>query len=133
MDPSLLSTKLFIPKSRQDLVPRPRLFEKLNTGHDKKLTLISAPAGFGKSTLLASWVHQFDRNIAWVSLDENDNNPARFLTYLITAIRRSVGSVTVFGKSSIALLQSPHPPPIVEVMASLINEITSFTGKIALF
>ena len=132
MDPSLLSTKLFIPKSRQDLVPRPQLLEKLNTGHNKKLTLISAPAGFGKSTLLGSWVHQSDRNIAWVSLDENDNSPTRFLTYLITAISRSVGSDTVFGKSSIALLQSPHPPSIVEVMGSLINEITSFAGKISL-
>ena len=96
MDSSLLSTKLFIPKSRKNLVPRPRLFEKINIGQDKKITLISAPAGFGKSTLLSNWVRQSEEDIVWVSLDESDNGPTRFLTYFIAALNQSDGTKTDF-------------------------------------
>ena len=132
MDPSLLSTKLFIPKSQKDLVPRPRLFEKLNKGQDKKLTLISAPAGFGKSTLLSNWVRQSEEDIVWVSLDESDNDPTMFLTYLIAALNQSDAIETAIGKGSLSLLQSPQSPPVVDIMTSLINEITSLLGKITL-
>ena len=132
MDAPILSTKLFIPIPRQDLVPRPRLLEKLNTGHDKKLTLISAPAGFGKSTLLSNWVHQSEEDIVWVSLDESDNDPARFLTYFIAAINQSDATETAIGKGSLSLLQSSQSLPVVDVMTSLINEIALLPGKITL-
>jgi len=86
MDAPSLSTKLFIPKPRQDLISRPRLFEKLNGGLDRKLTLISAPAGFGKSTLISDWIHQTKEDIVWLSLDENDNNQARLLKNLLVEV-----------------------------------------------
>lgn len=76
----LLRTKLYIPPARPSLVPRPRLTERLNEGMTRKLTLISAPAGFGKTTLLSEWP------LAWVSLDEGDNDPARFWGYFIAAL-----------------------------------------------
>ena len=74
----LLSTKLFIPRVRKNLVARPRLVERLNTGLEKKLTLIAAPAGFGKTTLLSEWILQSPRCVTWFSLDEADNDSTRF-------------------------------------------------------
>jgi len=132
LDSSLLSTKLFIPKSRKNLVPRPRLFEKINIGQDKKITLISAPAGFGKSTLLSNWVRQSEEDIVWVSLDETDNGPTRFLTYFIAALNQSDGTKTDFGRGLLSILRSPQPPPVADIMTSLINEISSLPGKITL-
>ncbi len=76
----LLKTKLFLPPVRPNWVSRPRLIERLNEGMKRKLTLISAPAGFGKTTLLSEWVNQGNRCAVWVSLDESDNDAARFLT-----------------------------------------------------
>jgi LuxR family maltose regulon positive regulatory protein len=91
----ILVTKLFIPAARPELVHRPRLIEQLNSGLHRKLTLISAPAGFGKTTLVSEWLdslrwdnqqeEQVKTWIAWLSLDEGDNDPARFLTYFIAA------------------------------------------------
>lgn len=90
----LLATKLFIPTTRPKLVSRPRLIKQLNLGLHSKLTLISAPAGFGKTTLLSKWL-QIEREdasspfyLTWLSLDEGDNDPVRFLTYLISALNR---------------------------------------------
>lgn len=88
----LLTTKLYIPHTRPKIVFRPRLIEQLNAGLHGKLTLISAPAGFGKTTLISEWVQAMDRAtppiaIAWLSLDENDNDPIRFLIYSIAALR----------------------------------------------
>lgn len=82
----LLKTKLFIPPLRVDRVARPRLFELLDAGSQRSLTLISAPAGFGKTTLLASWAAHTDLPVAWFSIDEGDNDPVRFVAYLITAL-----------------------------------------------
>ena len=79
----ILSTKLFIPATRPELVSRPRLIERLNEGLRKKLTLISAPAGFGKTTLVSSWAAVCNRPMAWLSLNEMDNDPINFLIYLI--------------------------------------------------
>ena len=87
MSPELLSTKLFTPPVRKNLVPRPRLIERLNEGLEGKLTLISAPAGFGKTTLVSEWLAGCERPVAWLSLDEGDNDPARFLTYLVAALQ----------------------------------------------
>jgi len=118
----LLRTKLYIPPARLDLVPRPRLTERLNEGMTRKLTLISAPAGFGKTTLLSEWVGGSEWPVAWVSLDEGDNDPARFLAYFIAALDTLQAGV---GENALALLHSPQPPPIESVLTSLINAITT--------
>ncbi len=86
----LLETKLYIPKWRPGLVPRPRLIERLDQVTEHKLTLVSAPAGFGKTTLLAEWLAAApagERPAAWVSLDQSDNDPALFWAYFITALQ----------------------------------------------
>src|SRR5512136_2399201 len=88
----LLTTKLYIPPIRPELVPRPRLIEHLNTGLSRKLTLISAPPGFGKTTLVSEWISNLKSQIsnlrvAWLSLDESDNDPARFLAYVVSAVQ----------------------------------------------
>ena len=93
MTTPLLTTKLYIPPVRSELVPRPRLIERLNAGLDRKLTLVSAPAGFGKTTLLSEWASRRVSEsadgwaVAWLSLDEGDNDPTRFLVYLAAALR----------------------------------------------
>ena len=89
----ILATKLYIPPLRKNVVSRPRLIERLNEGlcrdqgFGPQLTLISAPAGFGKTTLVSAWAAGCDRRIAWLSLEEGDSDPARFLTYLVAALR----------------------------------------------
>ena len=84
---SILATKLYRPRLRPNVVSRPRLLKRLNEGLYHKLTLISASAGFGKTTLISEWVAGSDRQVAWLSLDEGDNDPARFLAYLVAAVR----------------------------------------------
>jgi LuxR family transcriptional regulator, maltose regulon positive regulatory protein len=127
----LLETKLYTPKWRSALVPRPRLIERLNQGAERKLTLVSAPAGFGKTTLLAEWVGGTapgKRPAAWVSLDQSDNDPAPFWAYFITALRTVLSEV---GESTLSLLHSPHPPPIEWVLTALINEINAVEDDFA--
>ena len=92
MSTPLLKTKLYIPPVRPELVPRPRLIERLNAGLHRKLTLVSAPAGFGKTTLVSEWIQAMGGATppiaaAWLSLDEDDNDPTRFLSYSIAALR----------------------------------------------
>jgi LuxR family maltose regulon positive regulatory protein len=116
----LLSTKLFIPKPRPDLVSRPRLIEQLNDGLRRKLTLISAPAGFGKTTLVSEWVANCGRPVAWLSLDKEDSDPRRFLDYLVAALQRAVD----VGKDTTGMLQTPQPP-IEPVLTALLNEIAA--------
>ena len=86
MPASILATKLYIPPPRAKTVPRSRLIERLNEGLTGKLTLISAPAGFGKTTLISEWVHGCRLPVAWLSLDEGDSDPVRFIAYLISRI-----------------------------------------------
>ena len=106
MPAPILATKLYIPPPRPNVVPAPRLIERLNEGlaAGRKLTLISASAGFGKTTLVSEWIARCGkRPVAWLSLDEGDNDPARFLTYLVAALqtiatedwRRSVGCAPI--------------------------------------
>jgi LuxR family maltose regulon positive regulatory protein len=120
MDMPLLETKLFIPPSRPDLVSRPHLIGRLSEGRHRKLTLISAPAGFGKTTLVSDWLRQIDLSAAWLSLDEGDNDLTRFLTYLISALGTVQGEIQVDVQM---LLQAPQPPPLETTMTMLINRL----------
>jgi LuxR family maltose regulon positive regulatory protein len=135
----LLATKLFIPPTRPNIVPRPRLIDQLNAYAYPgcKLILISAPAGFGKTTLVGEWVQVLSKAvppiaIAWLSLDEGDNDPARFLAYFIAALNQAQGVEASIGKGSLSMLQSPQPPPTEAVLTPLINEIAAIPDRIIL-
>lgn len=123
MQSPILATKLYIPPPRTKIVLRPRLIERLNEGSaaGRKLTLISAPAGFGKTTLVSEWVAGCKRPVAWLSLDEGDNDPARFLTYLVTALQTIAPNI---GAGVLGVLRSPQPPSIESILTTLLNEIT---------
>jgi LuxR family maltose regulon positive regulatory protein len=122
MPAPILATKLYIPPHRLKVVLRPRLIERLNEGMHCKLTLISASAGFGKTTLVSEWVAGSERPVAWLSLDEGDSDPTRFLTYLVAALQTIAADI---GKGVLAILQSPQPPPIESILIALLNEITT--------
>src|SRR4030066_1327962 len=117
MPAPLLFTKLYIPPPRSKIVLRPRLIERLNEGLQRKLTLISASAGFGKTTLVSEWVAVCERpepkvRVAWLSLDEGDNDPTRFLTYFIAALQTIAARQSPagnIGAGVLAILQSPQP------------------------
>ncbi len=123
MSVPILVTKLYIPSTRPDLVARPCLIDRLNAGLRGKLTLVSAPAGFGKTSLLSAWIEQTKRPVAWVSLDEDDNDAARFLVYVIAALQTIDAEI---GASVLAGLQSPQPPPPLSVLPYLISDIASY-------
>src|ERR671932_131737 len=108
MSTPLLATKLYLLPPRPNNVRRPRLIEGLNEGLHRKLTFISAPAGFGKTTLVSAWVAGCGRPAAWLSLDEGDNDPARFLTYLVAALQTIAAHI---GAGVVEALHSPQPPP----------------------
>lgn len=124
----LLSTKLYIPRPWPSLVSRQRLTERMNAGLDKKLTLVSAPAGFGKTTLLSEWIPDSPRCVTWLSLDEGDNDPTRFWTYMLASLRQIDPGL---GQGALALLQSPQAPPITAILTALINDIAAFPDKFA--
>ncbi|MCG3207616.1 MAG: HTH-type transcriptional regulator MalT [Anaerolineae bacterium] len=128
---SLLNTKLFIPQARhlQDVLPRPRLIEQLKNGVSRRLTLISAPAGFGKTTLLAQWIPHSERCVCWLSLDEADNDLTRFLTYVIAALNLLQAD---FGQPLLQALQSPQPPAVESLMTALVNEIVQTLDEFVL-
>jgi LuxR family maltose regulon positive regulatory protein len=125
----LLTTKFYIPPLRAGLVPRPRLIERMTAGFNGKLTLISAPAGYGKTTLLSSWIARVDRPAAWLSLDEDDNDIARFLDYLIAAFQTIMPE---FGGTIPTLQSRSGPPPVNILLASLINEVSNIPKDILL-
>jgi LuxR family maltose regulon positive regulatory protein len=141
-------------------VPRPRLIERLNAGLHRKLTLVSAPAGFGKTTLLSEWIGNWESGIgnlgnqaasqplhpnpqslisnlkfAWLSLDEGDNDPTRFLAYFVAALQtiearqESAGNI---GKGALSALESPQPPPTEAILTALLNEIAALPDRIVL-
>jgi len=124
----LLATKLFAPTPRPDLIPRQRLFDKINSGFSGKMTLVSAPAGFGKSTLISAWAQRIQSNqqVAWLSLDEADNDLKRFLSYLIAAIQSFEGE---FGQGAMAALGSQGAVNLEALLTTLINEIAGFSQK----
>jgi LuxR family maltose regulon positive regulatory protein len=115
---SVLATKLFIPRARQALVPRTRLMERLNASLQYKLTLVSAPAGFGKTTLLAAWARELRQPVAWLALDEADNDPTRFARYLVAALQQIDPAIgrDVLGASA---------PRIDMLIDALINDLAA--------
>ena len=136
----ILMTKLYIPPTRPELVPRPRLIERLNEGLHHKLTLISAPAGFGKTTLIADWGLRIAESttpqsairnpkLCWLSLDEGDNDPARFLTYFVAALQQINPEI---GQTAQGLLQAPQLPRPETLLTMLINEIATLPGDFVL-
>ncbi|WP_169083371.1 LuxR C-terminal-related transcriptional regulator [Paenibacillus sp. PL91] len=122
MSTPIISTKLYIPPPRPNAVFRPRLFERLNEGLSRRLTLISASAGYGKTTLVSEWLVGCERPFAWLSLDEGDNDPIRFLSYLIAALQKIAANI---GESVFGMLHSPHGPPIESILTTLINQLTA--------
>lgn len=119
-----LTTKLYLPPARQTLVDRPVLLDQLNEGLRGRLTLVSAPAGFGKTSLVAAWRKQCETPLAWVSLDEEDNDPLRFLDYLIGALQMVDSDL---GDESADLLRkSSTTPPVKVVLTSVLNEINAY-------
>ena len=135
MPAALLETKLYVPRSRRGLVLRPRLSERLDRGAASKLMLVSAPAGFGKTTLLAEWLAAGpaapadERLAAWLSLDRGDNDPASFWAYVIAALRTVASGI---GESALALLRAPQPPPVEAVLTVLLNDMAAVAGDIVL-
>ena len=135
----LLATKLNTPKKRPSLIPRPKLIAKLNSGLSGRLTLVSAPAGFGKTTLVSHWLEQLGENkgntdqktrFSWLSLDEDDNDLVRFLTYFIAALNQGMNIETDIGQGALSMLQSPQPPPVNTVLIPLINNLAAIPEKI---
>lgn len=116
---TLLQTKLFIPPTRASIVPRPHLIEQLNNSLSGRLTLISAPAGFGKTTLVTDWLSQRDHPVAWVSLGEDDSEPQQFFSYMAAAIQPFPDSQN----SLVNLLQSPQPLSGKALAAALVNDL----------
>ncbi len=163
MSTPLLTTKLFIPPVRKELVPRPRLTQRLDAGRRAatRLTLVSAPAGYGKTTLVAGWLPSLadeqgsrgageqggrgatpflprslspllpfsSAQTAWLSLDEGDNDPARFTAYLLAALQTIDPAI---GQAAQALLQMPQPPPPEAFLTSLINDIAATSAPLVL-
>ncbi|HZZ98027.1 MAG TPA: LuxR C-terminal-related transcriptional regulator [Jatrophihabitantaceae bacterium] len=123
---ALLETKLHVPRRRRGLISRPRLDERLSRGAESTLTVLSAPAGFGKTTVLADWLAATaaQRPVAWVSLDRRDNDPAVFWSYVVAALNKAIG----VGAS---LLQAPQPA-IDTVLASLLNDLDAVAGEVVL-
>lgn len=122
MATSLLTTKLHTPVPQPNLVPRPRLLQRLNQGLHlgQRLTLVSAPAGFGKTTLITEWLQQLERPHAWLSLDEEDNDPIRFLTYFVAALQQVDARI---GQAVHSLLGTPQLPSADVLMTMLINDV----------
>lgn len=131
----MLETKFYLPRSRPGAVPRPRLVDVLDRGTSATLTLVSAPAGFGKTTLLAQWLERRthgDRggpSVAVLSLDAGDNEPRTYWSYLVTALRMVAPQV---GVEELALLQTADPPPIHRLLTTLLNELGALPADVVL-
>jgi len=128
-DVPLLQTKLYIPPPRPNLVPRPRLIERLNAGLYRKLTLISAPAGFGKTTCISEWVHALDCPVTWLSLDSADDDPGRFFAYLIAALQKVDANL---GREIEGVLRAGQLPPGEAISTTLSNDIQKLEGRFLL-
>jgi LuxR family maltose regulon positive regulatory protein len=131
MSDALLSTKIFIPPTRANAIARPRLTEKLmaSLSQPGSFVLLSGPAGFGKTTLLSEFVSGLQQRVAWISLDESDNDPVLFWSYVIAACQMVHAGV---GASAQAMLQSPQPLPADTIPTILINDIADLDRGLVL-
>ena len=131
MPAPLLATKLYLPPLRLQSVARPRLVERLDDGlaAGTRLTLLSAPAGSGKTTLVSEWVAGCGRPAAWLSLDAGDGDPARFLAYLIAALQTVAPGI---GEGVLTVLGSPQPPPLESILTTLLNDLTTIPSDVVL-
>jgi LuxR family maltose regulon positive regulatory protein len=129
MPTPILATKLYIPRPRPNVVSRLRLLERLNEGLHCNLTLISAPAGYGKTTLVSEWIAFIERPAAWLSLDEADGDPARFLRYLVAAVQTIAAKI---GAGVLSALQSSQPLPIEALLVALLNDLTIIQDQFVL-
>ena len=125
----LLATKLHRPRISAPLVQRPRLLEELNTDLRHRLTLISAPAGYGKTTAVNQWLDAINLPAAWISLDEHDSNLATFLTYLLAAVRSVYPDA---GRSSEPLLRAPNFPSPDRLADALLHDLVALPGSLIL-
>ena len=139
MSATILATKLYVPPARLKVVLRSRLIARLNEGLQRTLgvTLISASAGSGKTTLVSEWVASCGRPVAWLSLDEGDNDLTRFLTYLVAALQTLAlsaadGIAVNLGEGVMRMLQSPQPPPTEAILTALLNDITTVPNQFIL-
>lgn len=119
----LLSTKFFIPPKQPNFISRPRLIEMLDAALSRKLTLLSAPAGFGKTTLVSDWVSQNQQPVVWLSLDKEDVDPKRFWLYFIAALQTISKEI---GATSLGMLQHAKNAPGENLLTTLVNEIAAF-------
>ncbi|WEK54127.1 MAG: LuxR C-terminal-related transcriptional regulator [Candidatus Cohnella colombiensis] len=122
MSDLIMATKLYIPTPRPKAVLRPRLTERLSKGLYRKFSLISAPAGYGKTTLVCEWLADCDRPAAWLSLEEGDSELTRFLTCMISSLQTLEENI---GEGVLAVLQTPQLPPIESILTALLNEIAA--------
>ena len=122
MKSPIIATKLFKPLLRPEVIHRPHLTARLDEGRQRKLTLISAPAGFGKTTLISEWIAGSGRTVAWLSLDSEDNNLVRFLIYLVSSLQTI--SINI-GDKLLDMIESPQPPSPEFVMTNLLNDIST--------
>ncbi len=129
MSAQVLTTKLFAPPPRAGLVPRQRLLERMEEGARRRLTLLSAPAGFGKTTLASEWIAGGMRPAAWLSLDSEDSDPARFLAHLVAALQTVAPDV---GTGVMAALQAPQRPPTSRLLAELLNDLAAMPDHVVL-
>jgi LuxR family transcriptional regulator, maltose regulon positive regulatory protein len=129
MPTPILATKLYLPRLRPHVVGRPRLIKQLNEGFDRKLTLISAPAGFGKTTLVSQWLAGSARPVAWLSLDEGENDLIRFLMYLVATLQTIAAPL---GEGVLGMLQSPQSPPPEVMLVALLNDLTTIKDPFVL-
>ena len=151
MSTPILTTKLYMPLPRPNAVLRSRLIARLNAGMHRKLTLIAAPAGFGKTTVISTWLaartedrgmrtetvssslspqsSALSTRVAWLALDEADNDPIRFLTYLVATLQRVAADI---GAGVFGMLQSAQPPPTELILTALLNDITTLSDDVVL-
>lgn len=129
MSTPLLATKLYRPPHQSNSVRRQRLLAQLNDGLQRNLTLVAAPAGFGKTTLLSQWLAAGARRAAWLTLDDGDSEPARFLAYLLAAVQAVAPQL---GNGVMSALLAPQPPPTAAAVTALINELAALPHPIIL-
>jgi LuxR family maltose regulon positive regulatory protein len=135
METLLLKTKLNMPVMRESVIQRQRLVDQLNAdlwteeGFARKLTLISAPAGYGKTTAAVEWLEDYPGQVLWLSLDEKDNDPARFIAYLAAAFQEVEAKI---GAQTVQMLRSPQPPQVETLITALINDLAGIQSPLIL-